>query len=390
MKISTQSIYFARLMTMAAVAACGDDPKVEPELEPNVVVERRLQTILEAAANNPNVALPGSILHYRSPEFSTWSGAAGFGDLQARVPMRPHDRFRAGSIPKTFLAVVTLQHVEEGTLSLDQTLPELLPAAIADRIEKSDRITLRMLLSHRSGIPEWTTQAVHMRVAAEPGYIWTTDEALELASQETRAFEPGESFEYSNTNYTVIGLVLEQVAGKSWREQVRERVIERLGLEQTSLPEPGDTSTGGEYAHGYEMVENEMRDFSMVDPSMAGASGGNAMITNAEDLGRFLDALLAGELFADARSLIAMTTMAEGGDPSGLPHFYGLGLESYILPGGTTVIGHSGGAAGYSTMMFHIPARRTTIVASSNSGDFFGNALEVFLPAIDAVVEPVR
>jgi hypothetical protein len=82
--------------------------------------------------------------------------------------------------------------------------------------------------------------------------------------------------------------------------------------------------------------------------------------------------------------------MIEAPDETGLPHFYGLGLESYALPDGTTIIGHGGGAAGYSTMMFHVPARRTTIVASSNSGDRFANALEVFLPAIEAVVERTR
>src|SRR5689334_10045930 len=207
-------------LLMITLAACGDDAK----LEPNVVVQERLQAILDGAVSNPNVALPGSIVHYRNPAFSTWSGAAGLGDLRAKVAMRSHDTFRGGSLTKPFLATVTLQHVEEGTLSLDQTLIELLPEREADRIEKAEEITLRMLLNHRSGIPEWLTPEVGMRVIANPAYVWTAEELIDLSSAQPRSFEPGQAYSYSNTNYTVLGRVLEHALGKSWRAQVRERV----------------------------------------------------------------------------------------------------------------------------------------------------------------------
>jgi D-alanyl-D-alanine carboxypeptidase len=287
------------------------------------------------------------------------------------------------------VATVTLQHVEEGRLSLDQTLPELLPKAVTDRVAHADRITLRMLLNHTSGIPEWTTDDVNVTVVLDPAHVWTPDEALDIACSLPALFEPGTSWGYSNTNYTLLGMVLDRIGGMSWRAQVRARVLARLGLTSTALPEPGDRTVTSDYAHGYQDVGGTVVDLSFVDPSMAGASGGNAMVTTVQDLARFIEALLAGELFARRETLVAMTTMVEAPNESGLPHRYGLGLESYDL-GGTTVIGNSGGAAGYATMMFRIPDRDVTLVTSINTSDMFANALSVFIPSLDVITAPAQ
>jgi D-alanyl-D-alanine carboxypeptidase len=367
------------LIALLASAAC--DPEDRP---PNLRVEKQLQQVLDRAVANPGVMIPGAIAHYRSAIYRPWSGAAGLGEIPAQVAMRPGDRFRAGSIPKTFLAAVTLQHVEAGTLALEQTLPTLLPEDVTSRIANADRITLKMLLNHSSGIPDWVSEEVHRQVAADPAKIWTVQEAIDLASRQPPLFPPGGGWSYSNTNYTLVGLVLERAGGKSWRAQVRERILDRLALRNTSLPEPGDRSMTGEFAHGYNVLDGETLDLSEVDPSMAGAPGGHAMITTAQDLGRFLEALLAGELFTQASTLAAMTTMIDAPHESKLPHRYGLGLEEFIIDG-TTVIGHHGGTAGYATMMYRIPARDATLVTSLNRNDMFVNAVEVFMPALKVI-----
>jgi D-alanyl-D-alanine carboxypeptidase len=179
--------------------------------------------------------------------------------------------------------------------------------------------------------------------------------------------------------------VLDRVGGKSWRAQVRERVLGRLALADTSLPEPGDLTMPGEHAHGYQDIGGTVLDLTEIDPSMAGAAGGHALVTTVRDLGRFIEALLAGELFTDRATLTAMTTMIDAPDVSGLPHRYGLGLEAYTLPSGATVIGHSGSTGGYATMMFRVPAADTTLVTSVNTQDLFVNALDVFMPAVDVL-----
>ena len=158
-----------------------------------------------------------------------------------------------------------------------------------------------------------------------------------------------------------------------------------LGLSNTSLPEPGDTTVGADYAHGYQQIESGVVDLSAIDPSMAGAGGGHALVTTAQDLGRFIEALLAGELFAKSATLTAMMPVIEAPHVSGLPYRYGFALEEFVLPNGTVVVGHSGSTGGYAAMMFRIPSSDTTLVTAVNTNDLFVNALEVFIPAVEAI-----
>jgi D-alanyl-D-alanine carboxypeptidase len=380
MKDQVRIGYALAALAVVHLAAC--DEETAP---PNTAVEQKLQQVLDRGVTRPGVMLPGAIAHYHSPVYRPWSGAAGLGDVPARTAMGPGDRFRAGSVLKTFIATVTLQHVEEGRLSLDEKLPALLPESVTARITAADQISLRMLLGHTSGIPEWVTDEVHARVIADPGHVYSPEEAIEIASQQPPWFAPGTSWRYSNTNYTLLGLVLDRAGGKSWRAQVRERVFDRLGLAGTRLPEPGDRTMGGSYAHGYQDVDGAAVDLTAIDPSMAGASGGSALVTTAQDLGRFLEALLTGRLFAKPATLAAMTEMIEAPHESGFPHRYGLGLEEFTFPDGTRVIGHAGSTGGYATMMFRIPAHDTTLVTAVNTSDLFVNALEVFMPAVGVI-----
>lgn len=374
-------------LALALFAGCEAEPLPKP---PNPGVEKRLQDVLEGSVGKPDAAFAGAIAHYHTPAYRPWSGAAGLGDVAGAVAMRPRDRFRAGSILKTFLATVTLQHVEEGALSLDATLPALLPASVTARVANADQISLRMLLNHTSGIPEWMTPEVEAQVAADPARIWSPDEALDIASRIAPSFPPGTSWTYSNTDYTLLGLVLDGLGGRPWRAQVRERLLDRLGLEGTSLPEPGDTTIAGAHAHGYQVIGDQVVDLTGVDPSMAGAAGGGALVTTAEDLGTFIEALLAGELFARPATLAAMQTMVDAPDPSGLPHRYGLGLEEYTLPDGAVITGHAGSTAGFAAMMFRIPAADTTLITAINTQDLFANALDVFSPAAEVVTGMAR
>jgi D-alanyl-D-alanine carboxypeptidase len=380
LKLALYRIVFA-ICALVLAAACDD---AESPLSHDTRVEAGLQQVLAQAVAKQDVFLPGAIAYYRSPGHASWSGSAGLGDLQTKSAIRADSRIRAGSILKTLIATVVLQHVEEGALSLDQTLPELLPASVTNRVVKADRITLRMLLNHTSGIPDWVTPQVHMDAAKDPAYVWTNEKAIQIATDQGAWFEPGTSWAYSNTNYTLIGMVLDRIGGTSWRAQVRARVLGPLGLTSTELPEPGDRTITADDAHGYQLVDGAPLDLSYVDPSMAGAAGGMAMVTTVRDLGTFLDALLAGRLFARPETLVKMTTMVEAPDESHLPHWYGLGLEMYEV-GGTTIIGNSGGAPGYATMMFRIPARATTLVTAVNTSDMFTNALNVLSPSVDVI-----
>jgi D-alanyl-D-alanine carboxypeptidase len=371
-------LVLAAAIATAVLAACGGGERKQVSNE----LETQLQQTLDSAVDSPETVFPGTALYVSQPELGAWAGAAGEGNIEPATPMRPEDIFRAGSIVKTFVSATILQLVEDGKFALDDLLPAVLPEDVVARVAEGDRITMRMLLNHTSGIPEYVDEQFNGMLVADPDRVWQVDELLELAAAQPRQFEPGERYAYSNTDYILLGLVIEQATGESWRAVVRERVIDRLELEHTSLPEPGDASIGGDAAHGYELVDGQLRDFSDIDPSMAGAAGGHALVTTTEDLAHFMDALLAGELFERPETLEEMLTFVEAVDvPGKVGH--GLGIERYVLPGGVEMIGHLGTTAGYRAFVGRVPAQQIDIaMVITNSGD----PTPVLMPALELMV----
>jgi D-alanyl-D-alanine carboxypeptidase len=342
----------------------------------------RLQTILDRAVRAPGATFPGVALTVRRPGHATWSGAAGKASIDPARRMRPGDRFRAGSILKPFVAVAVLQLVEEGELALDARLPTVLPASVTARFPEADRITVRMLLNHTSGIGEYNDEGFHRDVLADPARRWKLGELLDRAAALPRTGAPGERFAYSNTNYNLLGRVLEQATGKPWRTVIRERVIDRLKLTHTSLPRPGTTPAGRDIARGYEPVDGRLVDVSDIDASMAGAAGGHALLTSAQDLSRFLRATLSGRLFQRRETAKAMRTFVTAQDPDGLDG-YGLGLERYGFPGGLAVVGHMGTTGGYRVLMFHLPAQHIDLTMVINAPT---DPTPVLFPAVELLL----
>jgi D-alanyl-D-alanine carboxypeptidase len=328
---------------------------------------RKLQKALRTALRDPSVHAPGAILHVRSPTLGRWTGAAGLGRVAPEVPMRAGDRFRAGSIMKPFVSVVVLQLVERGRLSLEARLPEVLPADIVDRFPSAPDVTIRMLLSHRSGIPEWDLPEQDEYAARHPAHVWTIAEILDLAAAKPPAFAPGTAYSYCNTEYNLLGLVIDRVTGRSWRHEITQRVVRPLRLTHTSLPAPGDLSIKGAHAHGYLELDGRMVDLTRLDPSIAGAAGGSGLVTTVQDLARFWDALLKGRLFRHRGTLQEMLTF--GPTPGTVTSGYGLGVEQYAVPGGIELIGHLGGAGTYRTFVGRQRPQGVTIAFAMNFED---------------------
>jgi D-alanyl-D-alanine carboxypeptidase len=371
-------LIMAIVLLASTLVACGTEEK---EFDEDLASQ--LQAALQDAVDSPESHFPGALLYVSSPELGTWTGAAGLGDIETDTDMRPDDKFRAGSLTKPLISVVTLQLVEEGQFSLDDPMTAVLPESVTDKIPNSDQITVRMLLNHTSGIAEWLNDAVFVEVLTNLEKVWEVDEFLDIAAAEEPDFLPGEGWAYNNTDYTLLGLVIEQATGRSWRAEIRERVIEPLDLENTLLPEPGDQSIPGNHAHGYFFYEGEVFDVSYLDPSMADAAGGHALVTTATDLARFLDAVLAGELFQNSGTLDEMQAyvdVPEGFEPWAVG--YGLGLEEFEFPNGVKGVGHTGGTAGYIGYVVHLPAQDITIAGSWN----FGEYVELYLPLLEILV----
>jgi D-alanyl-D-alanine carboxypeptidase len=297
-----------------------------------------------------------------------FNGSAGVRELSGgKVPT--NGRFRAGSITKTFVTTVVLQLVNEGKVRLDDPIDEYLPEHGID-----PRITVRMLLSHTSGLFNYTGEA-NPDGTIEPGiplrgqeYIdnryrrYTPDELVAVSLAKPARFEPGAAYSYSNTNYILIGQLVERVTGTPYEVQVHKRILGPLGLRETVLP--GErTGIPGPHAHGYFAYrhEGEFRvvDVTRLSPTWAWAAG--EIISTTRDLDRFVSALLGGRLLP-ARLLAEMTTSPFGQ--------YGLGLEVLDLGPtcGGTYYGHTGGIPGYQTFMFSTPDRSTRIEVSFTVG----------------------
>jgi D-alanyl-D-alanine carboxypeptidase len=364
----------------AGSLAAAFRPRFDPDLA------RDLQRALRDALRDPGTTAPGAVLHVRSPTLGRWTGVAGLGRVAPDVAMRRADRFRAGSIVKPFVSVVVLQLAERGRLSLDARLPEVLPADVVARFPTAADITVRMLLGHRSGLPEWDTPAVDEQVARDPAKVWKVSEFLDLAAAQPPVFAPGTGFFYSNTNYNLLGLIIERITGRSWRHAVTRRVIRALRLTGTDLPAPGDPSIKGQHAHGYAEFEGKTIDITRVDPSFAGAAGASALVTTVQDLARFLDALFRGRLFRRRATLRQMLDLAAAQGEGGLVG-YGLGIEQYALPEGIELVGHLGGTAGYRSFVGRVRPLSVTIAFALNAQD---DPTPLVIPVVEALAATHR
>ena len=385
MKVFTLIRLVLLIVVLAStMVACG-------EKEFDEQLASQLQASLEEAVQSQETVFPGALLRVSGPDIGTWSGAAGLADVEAATPMKPDNQFRAGSLMKPIISVVVLQLVEEGQFSLDDPMTSVLPESVTAKFANSDEITVRMLLSHTGGVPEFIDLAMP-HIVADLQRVWQDDEWLDFAAAQEPLFAPGEAQGYSNTDYILLGLVIEQATGQTWREEVRERIFEPLKLENTLLPEPGDITSPPNQAHGYVDMGAGLVDVTEagVDPSMASASGGQALITTTWDLDRFLKALLAGELFQNAETLEEMQTFVpwpEGNPISPWVDGYGLGLMKVVYPGGIEAIGHSASSADFSAFVYYLPDQGITISGAVNFPDDVAAYDPLMQRALDILVK---
>lgn len=340
---------------------------------PDQELAQKLQAALEAAVAGPDTNWPGAVLTVHAPALGVWSGAAGLGEVATNTAMRPHDRFRAGSLTKPFIATVTLQLVEEGRFALDDPIAGLLPERVAAKFPAGDQITVRMLLNHTSGLPDFMDLA-GPEVLANPARVWEEEELLDFAAAQEPWFTPGEAQYYSNTGYALLGLVIQEATGRPWREEMRRRILAPLGLENTLLPAPEDSAVPGDHAHGYGDFGAGLADATeAATASIVGAAGGQSLVTNAPDLATFLEALLAGRLFQKSETLDEMLTFVAFAPDHPLSVIltgYGLGLEQADYGEGLSAIGHSGDTVGgYSSFVFRFPEQAITIAGAVNTLD---------------------
>ncbi|MEU9322258.1 serine hydrolase domain-containing protein [Streptomyces canus] len=314
---------------------------------------------------------------------STWSTTAGVGDLKTKAPRSADDRYRVGSITKTFVSTVLLQLEAEGRLSLDDTVEKWLPGVVHGNGHDGSRITVRQLLNHTSGIFNYTADETFGRTYfLKDGFLEhrydtnTPEQLVAVAMAHQPDFAPGASWNYSNTNYIVAGMVIQKVTGRSYGEEIRHRIIDPLHLTATSVPGTRVTvpqPSSRAYSKLARTATGPTYDVTRLNPSLASSAG--EMISDSADLDRFYAALLKGRLLPPKQLKEMKTTVAVEGIPNA---GYGLGLMDRELSCGVHVWGHDGGIHGSSSVAVTTADGRHSVAFNFN-GDWSGDT--------DAVVE---
>jgi D-alanyl-D-alanine carboxypeptidase len=287
--------------------------------------------------------------------------AAGYSDVDTKAGFAPNAHIRAASITKTFVASTILQLVAEGKVDLDAPIETYLPWRIRGEGIDANAITVRQLLRHQSGLPEYFD--TDTPPPAEPV---TGDQLLDAALTRPAQFEPGTAMKYTNTNYVIAGLLIEKVTGHAAADEITWRILLPLGLFDTYFPAPGDMGLRQPFARGYELVEGGRTDVTAFNASAAGTAGG--MVSTNEDTTTFLTALLDGRVVPPALLHQMMETVPMP-DGDGLLS-YGLGLGKVSLPCGATAWGHGGDIEGYHSFMaktFDGPAISMTFTQSPDA-----------------------
>jgi D-alanyl-D-alanine carboxypeptidase len=325
----------AATTTAAAVAAAG---------VVNPAAAAALQSALEEfAADWVPAGVSAAVLW---PDGAFWEGAAGLADAPAGRLLGADDPMVIGSTTKSFTATVVMQLVEEGLLGLDDPVAPYFPDW-----GLNEALTVRHLLGHHSGLWNYTTDALFGQVEErlDPAQV------VRDAAARGELFAPGAHFHYSNTNYTLLGLLIGEVTGRSAHDAIRARILDPFGLEDTFMawyeerlvtvpPAGGDPATPALTGLG------------------TGAYTAGALASTPADLVRFGAALFGGDLVSP-ETLALMVTPGEAGGEGAT---YGLGVE-ILEVAGHTVWGHRGGMPGYQSALFYLPESGVIVALCANS-----------------------
>jgi D-alanyl-D-alanine carboxypeptidase len=341
--------------------------------------QKAFQAVVDAAAKK--LMVPGAMVLLRTPQ-GNFTAAVGTTELGAQTPPAANTHFRIASNTKTMTAALIVLLAQDGKLKFSDPVSSYVPG-----VPNGENITLAQLLKMRSGLYGYTADpALAATMDADPGKAWTPQEVLDIAFRHQPQFAPDASYEYSNTNYALLGLVAEKVGGRPLAKQFQERLFGPVGLTQTSLPAAADTSMPAPYSHGYmyggsfyaladDPYPADMQaaaqagtlqpiDYTNQNSSYATAAGG--AISTANDLATWMKALVSGNVFnADYHQQWLTSLQAEDPDaPDGQK--YGFGISYQRFGPNAAMFYHGGELPGFNSFMGYDPDSDVALIIWTN------------------------
>jgi len=359
-------------------SSCSDDTSISiatPTSVPTFGTDtvQKMEQVMDKYMENLHI--PGVVVGVWVPGQGTWIKAKGKGNISTGQDLKYDDRFRIGSITKTFTVTVLLQLVDEGKINLDDTLDKYISS-----VPNGKNITIRELCNMSAGLYNYTDDPDFVEVyQTEPLHKWMPQELVNIAISHDPYFPPGEMYHYSNTNTILVGMIIEKITGNTLDAEVRNRIITPLGLRNTSF----DTTPymTGQYSHGYIDPNNDgnLMDVTEADPSCAWSAG--AIVSTLDDMYIWAKAVAEGNLLSEKTQKERLTWGGQPMDPNwGKAMSYGKdGITD--LPKADTqfkyclgifyfgnFLGHNGQIRGYNGSMYYLPSKKSVFIVFSNNG----------------------
>lgn len=277
-----------------------------------------------------------------------YQNAIGYSRINkdVKTPANMETKYRIGSITKMFTAVMIFQLIEEGKLGLDTPLARYFP-----QLPNAAKITIREMLCHRSGLHNFTKDSLYTTYLDRP---MSEPERIAIFAGQKSDFEPDTKTEYSNTNFVLLGYIIEKLTGKTYAEELRERITTKIGLTQTYYGANAIPTKNEAYPYNY---LEECTETPKTDMSIPGAAG--AIVSTPADLVKFINALFEGKLI-NAASLELMKTMRDN---------YGMAMVAIPFYD-QKCYGHPGGIDGFYNILLYLPQEKVAIAYTSNGARY--------------------
>ena len=373
-----------------ALGAAGGAASAAPSKGEAESLKARAQGLVEAG-------YPAALAAVSDSKGESAGVAVGKGNLETGQAPPMDGEVRVGSNTKTFVAVVVMQMVQEGKVGLDEPIETYLPGLIKGEGIDGSKITVRQLLQHTSGLPEYadTYRSSNAEVIENMQHYVPPRDLLDTALGKPAAFEPGTQWKYTNTNYIVLGILIERVSQRPVGEQIDQRIVKKLGLSHTYLPGNGEKKLHGPHPQGYYLsAEGKLEDMTDLDTSLAWAAGG--MVSTPSELNTFFQAVLDGRLLTQASIDEMKNGAVDASSHLGSGRVYGLGLVGTSLTCGGTSWGHGGDIDGYHTgnavgpdgtaAIFAVTAAPAAIADQSNLESSAKEKYQLVEDAVDAAL----
>lgn len=326
--------------------------------------QERKEAIVKVLKKYVAMGLPGTAVAVYSPKTGFWAYSEGYANVEKQIPLTNEHLHYLQSVSKTYMAVVIMMLYERGKLDLDDPVTKYVKEPWLTSIAGSDKITLRMLLNHTSGLAEYNTDPLLVsRIIQDPLTVLSVRELLSYIGGKPLEFEPGSKYRYRNTNYEVLSLVADAVTGDHVAF-VNKEILEKLHLTSTFYLTRANYQNDMKLVDSYwdVLLEGLPADVSKLQrANVASMKGDDGLVASTKDALFFLKGLMEGKLVQPGSlKLMEQWVKNEAGEPR-----YGFGLTYYNLDV-TYGIGHSGGGIGAGCVLMYLPELDSYVFMATN------------------------